>query len=83
VNNRHLGSFVTDVQHSFRIAEQLPKDAVLISESGISDVNTILKLRAAGFKGFLIGETFMRTKQPASTLKQFIKDLQQDEKVAR
>ena len=83
VNNRHLGSFVTDVQHSFRIAEQLPKDAVLISESGISDVNTILKLRAAGFKGFLIGETVMRTKQPASTLKQFIKDLQQDEKVAR
>ncbi len=37
VNNRNLGTFFTDVENSFRLAEQLPQDSVLVSESGISD----------------------------------------------
>lgn len=72
VNNRNLGSFVTDVQNSFRLASQLPADRVLVSESGISNPATIRDLRAAGFRGFLIGETFMRDADPAQALKQFI-----------
>jgi Glucosamine 6-phosphate synthetase, contains amidotransferase and phosphosugar isomerase domains len=59
INNRNLGSFVTDVENSFRLAELLPKDAILVSESGISDIETIRRLRKKGFRGFLIGETFM------------------------
>ena len=79
-NNRNLGSFVTDVENSFRIARQLreathgPASPLLVSESGISDPETICRLRAAGFRGFLIGETFMKTANPGETLKKFIQD---------
>jgi indole-3-glycerol phosphate synthase len=72
INNRHLGSFVTDVETSFRLAEQLPKDAVKVSESGISNPETVRLLREAGFSGFLIGETFMKDPDPGKALKQFI-----------
>ena len=72
INNRNLGSFVTDVQNSFRLAEQLPKDAVKVSESGISNPDTVRALRAAGFRGFLIGETFMKTPNPGKALAEFI-----------
>lgn len=85
VNNRNLGSFVTDVDNSFRIAGQLRQAVglpdcgnggddlpLLVSESGISSPDTIRRLRAVGFRGFLIGETFMKTADPGETLKQFI-----------
>ena len=75
INNRHLGSFVTDVETSFRLAELLPKDAVKVSESGISSPETIRQLRAAGFRGFLIGETFMKTPDPGLALNDFITQL--------
>ena len=72
INNRNLGSFVTDVENSFRLAELLPKDAVKVSESGISDPDTVKALRKAGFRGFLMGEHFMRTGNPGEELRQFI-----------
>ena len=72
INNRNLGSFVTDVENSFRLAELLPKDAVKVSESGISDPTTVRALRSAGFRGFLIGENFMRTPDPGLALREFI-----------
>ena len=112
VNNRHLGSFVTDVNHSFQLAEQLPgalqhylpdnapdalkhpqtiqaPDAlkhhfpgqaaesapVLVSESGISKPETICQLRRTGFRGFLIGETFMKPPQPAETLSAMVSQI--------
>ena len=72
INNRHLGSFITDVETSYRLAEKLPKEAVKVSESGISNPQTVRELREAGFRGFLIGETFMREPQPGQALKEFI-----------
>lgn len=75
INNRNLGTFFTDVENSFRLAEQLPSDAVLVSESGISDPATVKRLQKAGFKGFLIGENFMKTDNPELTLKSFIEVL--------
>ena len=75
INNRNLGSFVTDVENSFRLAEKLPADAVKVSESGISKPETIRQLRQAGFRGFLIGETFMKTPDPGLALKEFISKL--------
>ena len=75
INNRNLGTFFTDVENSFRLAEQLPSDAVLVSESGISDPATVKRLQKAGFKGFLIGENFMKTGNPELALKSFIEDL--------
>ena len=75
INNRHLGSFVTDVETSFRLAELLPQDAVKVSESGISNPQTVCALRDAGFRGFLMGEHFMKTPNPGETLSAFIHEL--------
>ena len=75
INNRNLGSFVTDVENSFRLAELLPKDAVKVSESGISNPDTVRALRQVGFKGFLIGENFMKTADPGQALNDFISRL--------
>lgn len=75
INNRNLGSFHTDVENSFRLAELLPKDAVKVSESGISNPDTVRALRQAGFRGFLIGENFMKTADPGLALHDFITQL--------
>ena len=75
INNRNLGSFITDVENSFRLAELLPKDAVKVSESGISNPDTVRALRQAGFRGFLIGENFMKTADPGQALNDFITQL--------
>lgn len=75
VNNRNLGTFVTDVQNSFRLAARLPQDKVLVSESGISDPGVIRLLREAGYRGFLIGENFMKTDNPGEALRGFISHL--------
>ena len=75
INNRNLGSFVTDVENSFRLAELLPNDAVKVSESGISNPDTVKALQQAGFRGFLIGENFMKTADPGQALNEFISQL--------
>lgn len=76
INNRHLGSFVTDVEHSFELAKELPSDKkICISESGISDPATVKRLRTAGLKGFLIGESFMKTLHPGEALSHFIQEI--------
>lgn len=75
INNRNLGSFVTDVNNSFRLASKLPADAVKVSESGISDPATVSALRQAGFRGFLIGENFMKAPDPGLSLAGFIKSI--------
>lgn len=75
INNRNLGSFVTDVENSFRLAELLPADAVKVSESGISNPETVSQLRSVGFRGFLIGESFMATADPGCAVNEFIKKI--------
>ena len=90
VNNRHLGSFVTDVKTSFDMAPLLSQRAdrnppsttpthatgqVFISESGISSPETVRQLREAGFRGFLMGETFMKEPDPGAALATFIQAL--------
>ena len=72
INNRNLGTFVTKVENSYRLAELLPADTCKVSESGISNPLTVRELRQAGFNGFLIGENFMKTPDPGASLKDFI-----------
>lgn len=72
INNRNLGTFETDVNNSFQLIERLPAEGVKVSESGISDPDTIRQLRVCGYKGFLIGETFMKEADPGLALKNFI-----------
>lgn len=73
INNRNLGSFVTDVENSFRLADQLPKDVCRVSESGISKPEIVTRLRKeGGFRGFLMGEQFMKQADPGAALADFI-----------
>lgn len=75
INNRNLGTFVTDVANSFRLAGRLPKGECLVSESGIGDVDTVRRLREAGFSGFLMGEHFMKAADPGQALAGFVEQL--------
>lgn len=75
VNNRNLGSFHTDIENSFKLAEKLPKDILWISESGIDRPETVKQLRDVGYNGFLIGECFMKCKYPWEALNDFITQL--------
>jgi len=78
INNRNLGTFETSLDHSYRLAEKfslLESTALLVSESGISRPSTVKDLRLHGFRGFLIGETFMRDGKTGETLSEFLKGI--------
>ncbi|MCK5284253.1 MAG: indole-3-glycerol phosphate synthase TrpC [Alphaproteobacteria bacterium] len=60
VNNRNLKTLEVNLQTSYDLAKNMPNNILKISESGISNKNTINKLTSAGYHGFLIGESLMR-----------------------
>ncbi len=72
VNNRNLDTFEIDLENSFRLIQQIPKEKPAISESGITAGLELKALRDLGFKGFLIGSLFMKTKSPAQALENFM-----------
>ena len=86
INNRNLGTFHTDVQNSMSLSEEVERflkdnpekhsSPLLIAESGISPPETVLSLREKGFKGFLIGEAFMKCESPAKALQDFIEQIE-------
>ena len=73
VNNRDLSTFVVDTELSVQLAVKIPPEFIRISESGISSVLTIKRLRGAGYQGFLIGEYFMHTPDPVVAFSDFVK----------
>jgi len=75
INNRDLKTFEVDIQTSVLLGALIPEQFLKISESGISDPESISQLKAVGFKGFLIGETFMKTDNPGNACAEFIKKL--------
>jgi indole-3-glycerol phosphate synthase len=75
VNNRDLTTFTLDLNHSYNLVNQIPNDFLKISESGISNPKTIMELRKAGFDGFLIGESFMKTEEPEKACEVFIEEI--------
>jgi indole-3-glycerol phosphate synthase len=75
INNRDLKSFKVDLQHSIALCKKIPSDKIKISESGIDDVKTILHLKENGFSGFLMGEKFMKEKDPGQAFRDFVKEL--------
>jgi indole-3-glycerol phosphate synthase len=77
VNNRNLQTFEVSIHTSLQLIEKLPAEKPAISESGISNVDSIVTLRQAGYRGFLIGEHFMRQPDPAIAFAQFIHALAQ------
>lgn len=79
INNRNLKTFEVDLEHSIALAKMLPAHLPKIAESGISQVSTILELKKEGFDGFLIGENFMKTPDPAAAFAAFVADLKNSE----
>lgn len=75
INNRNLGSFETDVTKSYDLFGRLPQDSVKVSESGLSDPETVKQLKALGYNGFLMGEAFMSQPDPGLALNAFIAQL--------
>lgn len=75
VNNRNLADFTVNIQTSFDLADQIPADFMKISESAISETNTINQLKRVGFNGFLIGENFMKTNDPGAAIRSFVSEL--------
>lgn len=75
VNNRNLKTFEVSLETSKQLSTQIPDDFVKVSESGISSVEAIQELKPFGYQGFLIGENFMKTDNPAQSAIDFIKKL--------
>jgi indole-3-glycerol phosphate synthase len=75
VNNRNLKTFEVNIQTSLDLVDKIPTSKPAIAESGISNVDTIVTLRNAGFKGFLIGENFMKEPDPSVAFADFIDQL--------
>lgn len=76
INNRDLDTFEVNTDRSIELAEMLPAEMVKVAESGIDSTATITMLREHGFRGFLIGELFMRHADPAARCRELIRELE-------
>ena len=72
VNNRNLKTFVTDIDTSVQLASLIPDQYVKVTESGLYDAETMVRLHEVGYQAFLIGEAFMKTDDPATALGQLV-----------
>lgn len=75
VNNRNLADFTVDIQTSFDLVNHIPNEFLKISESAISNPQTIRELKSVGYNGFLIGENFMKTEDPGVAIFDFVSRL--------
>ncbi|HMG82544.1 MAG TPA: indole-3-glycerol phosphate synthase TrpC [Ferruginibacter sp.] len=75
VNNRNLKTFTVDINRSIELSKKIPADKIKVAESGIHDIATILIFKKAGFKGFLIGENFMKQADPMIAFADFANQL--------
>lgn len=75
VNNRNLKDFSVSLAHSYDLVNKIPVTYIKVSESGISDPQTIRELKSIGYNSFLIGENFMKTTDPGKALLEFVKEI--------
>lgn len=75
VNNRNLKDFSVDIERSFELSEKIPSSFIKISESGISSADAISRLKKVGYKGFLIGEAFMKSAKPEQACHRLVVEL--------
>jgi len=72
VNNRDLRTFQVSLNTSERLIAEVPRDRILISESGLQSADSLLRLRKVGFRGFLVGEALMRAPDPETALRNLV-----------
>jgi indole-3-glycerol phosphate synthase len=75
INNRNLKTFDVNIEQSLLMAEKIPGNKIKIAESGISSVDDIMLFKENGFKGFLIGELFMKEADPTVAFAEFVNTL--------
>jgi indole-3-glycerol phosphate synthase len=76
INNRNLKNFTVNFDHTIRLVKKLPANSIKIAESGIQTPEDVIRLKKAGFDGFLIGELFMRAGSPERACRDFIRKIQ-------
>jgi indole-3-glycerol phosphate synthase len=79
INNRNLETFEVNMETSLQLISRLPSGKPAIAESGIDSIDSIVTLKEAGFKGFLIGEKFMKADDPGKAFNIFIDELNKKE----
>lgn len=72
INNRNLRTFVTDLAHTLDLLPDIPKDRLVVSESGIRNRQDVDRLRSAGVGGILVGESLMRSPNPGAKLRELV-----------
>lgn len=75
VNNRNLKDFTTNISQSIELSALIPSEFIKISESGIDSAAIVQELKSVGYKGFLIGELFMKQSRPEIACNNFIKEI--------
>ena len=70
VNNRDLKSFEVSLETTFRLLPKIPERVTVVSESGVRTRDDVTRLEAAGVDALLVGETLMRSGDPAATLRE-------------
>ncbi len=68
VNNRNLRTFETTLDTTLGLLQKIPKDRIIITESGILNTEDVARMRAHDVHGFLVGEAFMRAADPGAEL---------------
>ena len=72
INNRNLKTFVTDLKHSINLMDRVPKETLLVSESGIRERTDVVRLQQAGVRGILVGETLMRSEDIGAKVEELL-----------
>jgi indole-3-glycerol phosphate synthase len=72
VNNRNLRTLAVDVHASENLIAHMPADIITVSESGLKSADDLVRLKALGYRAFLIGERFMVAADPGSALKDLL-----------
>ena len=72
VNNRNLRTLQVDVRVSEDLIGEMPADAIAVSESGLRSADDLRRLKAAGYRAFLVGERFMAAQSPGAALEELM-----------
>ena len=72
INNRDLNTFQTSIQTTERLAPLVPKDKVIISESGINNSKDVLRIKKSGAHGILVGEALITASNPGEKIRELL-----------
>jgi len=76
INNRNLNTFATDINQTLKMVPLIPPGKIIVSESGIRTTNDLNRLKKAGIRAFLVGETLLKAPDPGKKLKEFLAELE-------